>query len=89
MTWNIVFVSAIVLLTFFFVTGTWATDIGASVMISSAAGVPLIASGIFGERSGNIQYHLGLMLSSLSFLILAVLFIFHLHRDEKTPKKGI
>lgn len=58
------------ILTFTFMVGQWATDIGASSLISSRDGVTFLVIGLFGERTGNEQYHYGLLISQLSMLIL-------------------
>lgn len=64
-------VCALLILTFFFISGLWAVDIGASGFGIESGYV----QGLFGIRSSNVQYHLGLMASTMSFLILSVLFM--------------
>jgi hypothetical protein len=82
----------LVILTFFFVAGLWAIDIGASGAILDAAGYPTQAVGLLFVRTPTQQYHLGLLLSSISFLILCAMFIFEMFKGEKdgeTKKRQI
>lgn len=64
-------------LSFVFVIGLWAVDIGASGAIMEAhTGIPLVAQSLFLVRTPVQQYHLGLILASLVWLI-AMLMLVH------------
>jgi hypothetical protein len=68
-----VFLDLVVLLIFLFMLGIWAVDIGASAMLSGGSVVYL-----FGTRTAVEHYHIGLVLSQLSFFTLSLLFIFYI-----------
>ena len=57
------------LLQFFLLTGFWAIDIGASGMVWEAVYGPSQAAGLAFARSAVTQYHIGLMLVYLVFII--------------------
>lgn len=59
----------IILLQFFLLTGFWCIDIGLSGMMWEQAYGPAQAQGLGFVRSPNIQYHLGLLLVYLVFII--------------------
>jgi len=81
----------LIILTLIFMLGLWSVDIGASGAIIGAAGCPVQTEGLFFTRTPAAQYHLGLLISTASFLILCALFIFEIFREkggknEKTNK---
>jgi hypothetical protein len=59
-------------------TGLWGIDIGASAMI---VGSDVI--GLLGIRSGNVQYHLGLGLVLMTFLIQTLWLLYYIVKDTK------
>ena len=62
--------SLAVCLSVFFMSGLWAVDIGASSMINKG-----YVEGLNWTRSGTEQYHLGLLMSLASFLLVCLLFL--------------
>lgn len=58
----------IVLLLYLFMLGIWSVDMGMSAVASDG-----IVMTLFGVRSGADQYHFGLVLSQLCFLLVAIL----------------
>jgi hypothetical protein len=74
----------VVILGIFLVSGLWAIDIGASAMMMSiGAGMDTVAQGLFGIRSPNTQYHLGMVLIILAFLILAAMYLHEVLRGKE------
>lgn len=65
-------------LTSLFVIGLWAIDIGCSVMIAEAKGLEAYAEGLYGKRTGNEQFHVGLTLALISFLMLGAMTIYEI-----------
>jgi len=65
-------------LVFIFVSGLWALDIGASGMISEAyTKLNYITQGLGFIRTPVNQYHLGLLLATIVFMISICLNIIH------------
>lgn len=73
--WNHFKILALILLsnlfTFVFVSALWAIDIGSSALASGGTVI-----GLFGERSGNEHYHMGLVGAGVAFFALITLLAF-------------
>jgi len=65
---------SMLVLVFLFVGGLWAIDIGASFM---NARDPVVKGLIF-ERTPSDHYHIGLLISELSFFILSMFYVHEL-----------
>lgn len=79
----------ITLLQFFLLSGLWTIDIGASIMNYEAAGMKGEATGLFGTRDGNTQYHLGLAVVYVVFAIqLSWLLYLILKKEVKNGNKN-
>lgn len=57
--------------TILFMHGLWSVDLGASGMLISAQSTPVQARGLAFVRDPADQYHLGLMLATLMYMVLA------------------
>ena len=80
----------LVILTLIFTSSLWSIDIGASGAILQAAGYEVQTEGLFFIRTPVAQYHLGLLISIASFLILSSLFIYEVfNKTEKEVKNGV
>jgi len=76
-------IMCLILLQFLLLSGLWTIDIGASIMNFESAGIESEASGLFGIRDGSTQYHLGLMIVYVVFMIqLAWLLYIILNQKE-------
>ena len=69
--WNFMLAWSLVILTFFFMTGMWAVDVSVGSMLSNGEVV-----GLFGSREPVVQYHYGLLLSGLSFLVICFMLMY-------------
>lgn len=83
MKYEILIMMVLITLTILFMSGLWAIDIGASGIASEELGVDFQAQGLGFIRSANAQYHLGLMLSMISFLLLSFICIFLLFKEKR------
>jgi hypothetical protein len=64
----------IFILTLFF-TGLWALDIGVSVLNLENVGIEVEAKGLGFARDGCSQYHIGLILAMLCFVVLSIMYV--------------
>lgn len=72
--WNI-------LLLMTFMVGVWAVDIGVSGMLIQGSAI-----GLYGERSASDQYHIGLMVSLLSIMLMAMINSIYLVLDDRRAR---
>ena len=63
------YVFSLIFVTFFFVAGLWAIDIGASAMNRGIMEIEFF----FGLRPSSQQYHLGLVVVSLCYLTIILM----------------
>lgn len=78
-----VLVFILIVITFIFVSGLWAIDIGASGANMQSAGYELQAEGLLFSRTPTAQYHLGLLIASVCFLVVVVMYIFKIIGDKE------
>jgi len=76
-------INSIILLTILFVTGLWTVDIGASALALQSAGFDVQVQTLFFIRSASQQYHIGLMLALLSFIIICLMFVNEVLNDKR------
>lgn len=79
----------LILLQFFLLTGLWSIDIGASIMNMESAGLMSEATGLFGIRDGNTQYHLGLMVVYVVFIVQLAWLLFMIINQKRRANKII
>ena len=81
----IVLMVSLICLVAIFTMGLWAIDLGASAEILSAQlGIEVGTESLVGFRSANAQYHIGMILSILSFMVLSVLFTYQILSKNQT-----
>ena len=74
----------VVTLMMWFMTGVWLTDLGSSALaIQKVVDVQLVAQSLTMTATPNQVYHLGLILSSISFYFLCILYIFEVMGRKK------
>lgn len=76
-------ISIILLLQFLLLTGFWAIDIGASGMnVEAAMGEQVVAKGLGFERSPSNQYHMGLGLVYMVFMVQLMWILNYVVQEE-------
>ena len=66
-----------IVLAMLFVVGLWTIDIGASAMLTNN-----YVQSLFFIRTGNQQYHMGLILSMVCFMLLIYLYVKEVLKNE-------
>lgn len=87
----IILFSTLLLFMFFFVSSMWALDIGVSVLNIENSGGSAVAQGLDFVRDGSTQYHIGLTLVGLIFIIQSIVFVYYIIikevKNESAQKK--
>jgi hypothetical protein len=77
-----ILVLATIILTFLFVSSLWAIEIGAMAYMNNG-----YTEGLFGRREARVQYHLGLLFASLSFVLVVILLVCSLFENYKVERR--